>query len=293
MDFTHLIAGPDDADRRLDVVLRKILPPEVGLSRIYKALRCGLVKVNGKNAAPATRLHSGNELLVAELLFGKSAVSNADNTVALTPKIPVLFQNGHLCVLNKPAGLTSQSQVLRGFLASRTDSDRAPSLAFTASPLHRLDRDTTGVLVCSRSIEGARWFSAALKGHLIGKTYLGIAEGRLDAEARWGDTIEDKAAVTRAAPLSHGTFGGKPVTLVRFDITTGRRHQIRAQCQIHGTSLLGDVTYGGSSIGDAYFLHARRITFPLDNPLSLPETVEAPLPARWEKMLGVCGLEAP
>jgi 23S rRNA pseudouridine955/2504/2580 synthase len=156
------------------------------------------------------------------------------------------------------------------------------------------------VLVCSRSIEGARWFSAALKSHSIGKTYLGLAEGSLDAEARWEDALESagsgetlgaKNAITFAAPLSHGAFKGKPVTLVCFAISTGRRHQIRAQCQIHGIPLLGDKAYGGSSIGEAHFLHAQRITFPLDNPLSLPGGVEAPLPARWDKMLRDCSLE--
>jgi 23S rRNA pseudouridine955/2504/2580 synthase len=159
---------------------------------------------------------------------------------------------------------------------------------------------TTGVLVCSRSIEGARWFSAALQKHLMGKTYRGIAEGTLDAAACWedalahsdrGKTLGVKNAVTTAVPLSQGTFNGKPVTLVSFAISTGRRHQIRAQCKIHGIPLLGDKAYGGSGIGEAHFLHALRITFPSDNPLSLPETVEAPLPARWDKMLRACALE--
>jgi 23S rRNA pseudouridine955/2504/2580 synthase len=161
-----------------------------------------------------------------------------------------------------------------------------------------LDRETTGVLVCSRSIEGARWFSAALQGHLIGKTYWGIADGTLDAVVRWEDALDSggsvgvKKAVTLAAPLSHGAFEGKPVTLVQFIISTGRRHQIRAQSQIHGIPLLNDTAYG-SRAHDAFFLHALRITFPADNPLSIPETLEAPLPARWEKMLSDCGLEVP
>jgi 23S rRNA pseudouridine955/2504/2580 synthase len=148
------------------------------------------------------------------------------------------------------------------------------------------------VLVCSRSIEGARWFSAALKSHRIGKTYLGITEGRLDAPVRWEDALDGKTAVTTAAPLAHGTFAGTPVTLVRFAISTGRRHQIRAQCQIHGVPLLGDIVYGGGGIGAPFFLHALCVTFPADNPLSLPETVEAPLPVRWEQMLSDCGMES-
>jgi 23S rRNA pseudouridine955/2504/2580 synthase len=298
MDFTRLTAGPDDADRRLDVVLRRILPPEVGLSRIYKALRCGLIKVDGKSAAPATRLQSGNELSVASILVPGTKI----HVQRLSGTFSVIFENDHLCVLNKPAGVSSQAKELRDFLASREDRNRAPSLAFTGAPLHRLDRETTGVLVCSRSIEGARWFSAALKGHLIGKTYLGIAEGHLNAAARWEDALESvdggksggaKIAVTTAAPLSHGTFQGKAVTLVSFAISTGRRHQIRAQCQIHGAPLLGDTAYGGSRYHVHFFLHALCVTFPPDNPLSLPETVEAPLPAGWETMLLDCGMGVP
>jgi 23S rRNA pseudouridine955/2504/2580 synthase len=299
MDFTRLTAGPDDADRRLDVVLRKILPPETGLSRIYKALRSGLVKVDGKRAAPATRLRSGSELLVLSALVQGTRYKvqgERDVPCTLHPApctFPILYENEHLCILDKPAGVSSQAQELRDFLASRENGGRAPSLAFVGAPLHRLDRETTGALVCSRSIEGARWFSAALKGRFIGKTYRGIADGALETEARWEDTFDGKNAVTLATPLSRGEFKGKAVTLVNFAISTGRRHQIRAQCQIHGIPLLGDTAYGGGNIGAPHFLHAALVTFPRGNPLSLPETVEAPLPARWDAMLKGCGLEAP
>jgi 23S rRNA pseudouridine955/2504/2580 synthase len=94
-------------------------------------------------------------------------------------------------------------------------------------------------------------------------------------------------------PLSEGAFQGKAVTLVSFAISTGRRHQIRAQCQIHGTPLLGDTAYGASQCRAPFFLHALRVTFPPDNPLSLPETVEAPLPAGCETMLRDCGMGVP
>jgi 23S rRNA pseudouridine955/2504/2580 synthase len=83
---------------------------------------------------------------------------------------------------------------------------------------------------------------------------------------------------------------GKEVTLVEYEIFTGRKHQIRAQSVIHGHPLLGDTKYGGMRIDEAqeFFLHAWKMGFPIDRPAGIPGLITAPLPAQFKKMLEKC-----
>ena len=101
---------------------------------------------------------------------------------------------------------------------------------------------------------------------------------------------DGKAAYTEVTPLSHGIFNKKSVTLARILIKTGRTHQIRAQAAFHGFPLLGDTAYGGQKIdakkfGQEFFLHAAELHFPKDNPLGLAESIMAPIPQSFEKLL--------
>jgi 23S rRNA pseudouridine955/2504/2580 synthase len=169
------------------------------------------------------------------------------------------------------------------------------SLSFTPAPLHRLDKQTTGILVCSESLEGAHWFSSALLNHKIQKRYLGLAEGLLDSPEDWEDLLDEdgfpaKIAKTHASPLSFGSYRGKAVTLVEYEIATGRKHQIRAQSVIHGHPLLGDTKYGGARIdeGQEFYLHAWKMGFPAEKSAGLPELITAPIPAAYKKMLEKC-----
>jgi 23S rRNA pseudouridine955/2504/2580 synthase len=283
MEFTRLIAGADDQGKRVDVVVRKLLSPGGGgLSPVYQALRTGLVRVNGKKAAPGLRLTPGDEVAIALVLGAPQRAalkSTAPGTGAPQTTAPaafeVLFQNEHLRVVNKPAGLSSQDPALRAFLAAPVPASTAPSLAFTPAPLHRLDKLTTGCLVCSQSILGARWFSAALQEHRIGKTYLGVASGALTAPVSWTDILDTPApARTTATPLApRGN-----ATVVQYDISTGQKHQIRRQSALHGFPLVGDVAYGGP-LPPPFLLHAWKVCFPPDNPLGMPPLVMAPVPA--------------
>ena len=89
--------------------------------------------------------------------------------------------------------------------------------------------------------------------------------------------------MTHAFPLAHGKFGQTDVTLVKYEIETGRKHQIRAQSSFHGFPLIGDTAYGGQKIdsskyGRDFFLHAAELDFPQENELqNLPEKITCPI----------------
>ena len=98
-----------------------------------------------------------------------------------------------------------------------------------------------------------------------------------------------KRAHTIATPLAYGSYHGKAVTLVRCDISTGRKHQIRAQAAHHGFPLLGDTAYGGTAISETqdFFLHAHRLGIG-ENPLGLPPEIQSDISTNFAKMLSIC-----
>ena len=236
-------------------------------------------------------------------------------------RLEVLFQNDDLLFINKPVGISVQPS--RGGAESISRIVRAEweaagphgSLSFIPAPLHRLDRYTSGVLAISQSARGAAWFSRAIQERSIRKLYLGICQGRLIEDALWedrltaadetgsgrnkgfytvrraatpgdGDTANGSLARTRVHPVSYGRRGQDELTLVQYELLTGRKHQIRAQSALRGHPLYGDTAYGGHSGGGRFFLHALRLEFPPDNPLALPARIEAPLPEAFTAFIG-------
>ncbi|MDE7392053.1 MAG: RNA pseudouridine synthase, partial [Treponemataceae bacterium] len=157
-----------------------------------------------------------------------------------------------------------------------------------------------------QSLRGAQWFSQAVRAHAVQKKYLAIVQNTLNHDQKWEDDIAEKDtplcrfhtvsvggngkhAQTTVEPLAVGTFRGMPVTLVECAITTGRKHQIRAQAAAHGFPLLGDTAYGGSGIAGTqdFFLHAHQIVIG-ENPLDVPPDIRAGVPDNFAKMLRTC-----
>ncbi|GAB1481357.1 hypothetical protein MASR2M78_01720 [Treponema sp.] len=167
----------------------------------------------------------------------------------------------------------------------------ATSLSFRVGPLHRLDRQTSGLVTFSCTLQGAQIFSLALQERRLRKRYLGIFEGKIDAEEYWEDTLyraEDqkithlqpigegpgKAALTRVFPLA----SNHTLSLGLVEIGTGRTHQIRVQAASRKHPLLGDLKYGGQKLSGGFLLHAYELNTEKAPELKLKENVLAPLP---------------
>ncbi len=287
----------DDDGRRLDRVVRRFLP-DMSLSALYKLLRKGLIRVDGKKTAPDSRVTAGSELGIAAGILTvvpqKSAAADpvaAAGPAAVTVFSPpeILFETADLLFVNKSAGIPVHGKGgLDGMIAQSASS--LASLSFRTGPLHRLDRDTTGIIAFSRSLDGARWFSQVLSDRGFEKYYLGIVEGTPETAAggstEWTDSCEDgKSMITVVRPLSNA--GG--LALVLFRIVTGRKHQIRIQCSLRGHPLAGDGRYGGKGPESTFYLHAWQLLFPAERPAGrpagLPERLIAPLPERFESKL--------
>ena len=277
----ELVTGENDSGRRLDRILRKALA-DYPLPLIHRLLRQKKVLVNGKPGKAQDRIDSGVKISISSL----HNTQTRKPSVRQFPTPEILWQSSELIAVNKPAGLAvhgpnSLDDMVRSFLAEKLP----PSLSFKPGPLHRLDKPSSGIVVFSASIEGARLFTSLMREHKVRKTYLAIAEGTVKSEEIWqDDLIRDKEkkktfvlqtnteggknAVTKVTPLAaDGSY-----TLIKAEIATGRTHQIRAQAASHGYPLAGDKKYGGKKFGkeSGFFLHAWKLEF-------LEYTITAPL----------------
>ncbi len=253
--MTELTAGPDDQGRRLDRVLRRVLPG-VPLSALHRAFRKRRIRINGRRARPEHRLSPGETITLPPGLAAEAVVPVSGNTRD-AQRLEILLEGPELIAVNKPAGISTHGPASLQQLVAQYFSDRSNrSLAFRPAPLHRLDRDTSGVVLCAATIEGAQRFSELLRARRVSKWYLALLDGVVAEAAQWADTLERD---TRTGRVQRAGFGrGQEataevtplllnrehrLTLAAVRLVTGRRHQIRAQAALRGVALLGDARY--------------------------------------------------
>jgi len=237
-----------------------------------------MVRLNEEKARPEIRVSSGDLISAHPGLAGLEPSPDADAGPNRVPRdLDVLLETPDLLFVDKKAGVlvhggdASLETDVRAYLSGRIGN----SLSFSPGPLHRLDRNTSGALAFSKSIQGARSFSQALRDGLVRKTYLAILEGRLDSPRRWEDRLERDSISHTTTALRSEEEGGKVSSLilqplasgsgfsfVALRLETGRTHQIRAQAAGRGFPLHGDVKYGGSRASLPYWLHAWSLSCP-------------------------------
>lgn len=285
----------DDVDRRVDRVVRKLLP-HVPLSRLHRALRAGDIRVNGARVAPATRTREEDLISVSDAL---AAIRTTHQPLPEPPLRPArrcplaeLYRDDHIVVVDKPAGLPvhgGDDSVMARLPAILTT--RSAALSFAPAPVHQLDRITSGALVVARTLGAARRWSTALRVGATVKLYLTVVAGELHAPARgarWEDTLRYDRRRRRTVTDPSGVYasarvwalaaaaGVPPCTLLLAHLHTGRRHQIRAQAALRGHPVLGDTRYGSRPAAGWPFLHAAAIRNDLPERDDLPERHDLP-----------------
>ncbi|MBM3548216.1 MAG: RluA family pseudouridine synthase [Alphaproteobacteria bacterium] len=303
----------EDADQRLDRWFKRYFPT-LGHGRLEKLLRTGQVRVDGKRVKASDRLEAGQVIRIPPMDLTPAPKRDAkpvDEREAKDLRARVLHKDAEVLVIDKPAGLavqggTGTDKHLDGLLdALMFDAKERPRL------VHRLDRDTSGVLVLARSAEAARWLGEAFQARDADKIYWAVVagvpkprQGRIDLKlaklpGKVGDRVvvdpkEGKRAVTDFAVVEEVR---NLIAWVALKPITGRTHQLRAHLEAIGHPILGDGKYGGKAahldLADApkqLQLHARSIALRRPNGKMLK--VEAPLPAHMKATWTAFGFAA-
>jgi 23S rRNA pseudouridine1911/1915/1917 synthase len=285
----ELTVTPAEAGQRLDALLAE---PLGSRSRAARLIDAGAVTVGGRAEPKSYKVLAGDVVAVDD---GADSEPVAPEDLAATVAYAIPYEDEHLLVVDKPAGVVvhpakghltgTLAQALEGTAAGGEDGWRA-------GLVHRLDRDTSGLLVVAKSDAVHAALKEALQRREITREYAALVEGR--PPARTG-TIDAPIGRDRRVRTKMSTDTDNPrearthfaieealpaYTLLRVTLETGRTHQIRVHLLAIGHPVAGDPDYGHAGVLglERQFLHARRLAFP--HPITgAAVAVESPLPA--------------
>ncbi|MBR5248513.1 MAG: RluA family pseudouridine synthase [Lachnospiraceae bacterium] len=346
-----VIIGPNQAGQRFDKFLHKYLP-QANTSFLYKMLRKKNITLNGKKAEGKEMLKEGDEvkLFFAEDTFAKFAgvdlVTDNDTEQGFTDGLPtteyetafhklkniqVIYEDEHVLILNKPIGILTQkaahtdsslNEWMIGYLLHSQAITAKELRSFKPSVCNRLDRNTSGLVLCGKSLAGSQALSKLIHDRSVGKFYRTIVAGCVaksrqidgyliknektntvqvldtppNVSVRPKQQKEDKVEQIRTSYMPLSQLDNK-YTYLEVELITGKTHQIRAHLASIGHPLLGDYKYGNTKLNESWkqryhlssqFLHAYRLEFPvLTGVLGglSGQTVVAQLPTMFEKIL--------
>ena len=255
---TAITLSEEDAGERIDRVLARRCP-EFSRSALQRWIEQGRVEQAGEIVSRKTKALGGAEVSI------HPAPPEAMSAEPQDIPLEVLFEDGHLIVLNKPAGLVvhpapghADGTLVNALLHHANVQGGADPLR--PGIVHRLDKDTSGVMVVAKTPLAHERLVEMFQEHKLERAYLAIALGRPPQSITY-DTFHARSPVHRKKFTSRGGRGRRAVThleaveplhgssLVRCRLETGRTHQIRVHLAEHGHPVLGDPLYG-KSIGD-------------------------------------------
>ncbi|MCT2399694.1 RluA family pseudouridine synthase [Novosphingobium mangrovi (ex Huang et al. 2023)] len=312
--------GTDDDGVRLDRWFKRHLP-QVGFATVSRWARTGQIRVDGKRADVDTRLETGQVLRVppgGEARPGGKAPRPrrelTEEELALADSM-VLTQDRAAIVLNKPPGLATQGgSGMKQHVDGLLDAFAMGGPGDTKDPprprlVHRLDKDTSGVLLIARTPGSAAFFSKRFSGRSAKKIYWAlvvgvpnISDGMIElplakqpgtgGEKMHVDEENGQPARTRYRVLDRA---GNRAAWVELHPLTGRTHQLRVHMAAIGHPIVGDGKYGGQdaflsgTISRKMHLHARRLI--IDHPDGTPLDVTAPLPEHFANSMASLGFD--
>ena len=307
----YVTVSGEQHGQRLDKVLARLLSG-VPRSRIFRLIRRGEVRVNGHRAAPEQRLNGGDRLRLPPV---REITPGAPPTVpaALIRRVEasIVHSDERLLVLDKPAGVAVHGG--SGLSFGVIEALRASRPREQLELVHRLDRDTSGILLIARRHSALRTLHALLRAGAMQKKYLTLVAGywpqrrrqvdaplRTDLRSGGERTVKvargGKEAKTEFVPLQHYA---RYASLLEATLHTGRTHQIRVHAAHAGHAVAGDQKYGDTRFNaqlaelglSRMFLHAHSIAFQW--PDGLPQSFNAPLPEDLQRLLGAITARPP
>ena len=304
---TYVEIGEDAAGQRLDNYLVRVAQG-VPKSHIYRVVRQGEVRVNRKRAKAELKLETGDVLRIPPMRVSQRPVTQAPAAPFAEGAIPVLYEDRHLLVVNKPAGIAAHggSGISYGLIERlRATHPDEPMLELC----HRLDKETSGAIVIAKTRKALVRMHDLMKAGGVEKHYFTLVKGdwvnerqhvRLPLERYLLASGERRVRVSAEGMKAHSIFTQLErfgaVTFLDVELKTGRTHQIRVHACASGHPLVGDDKYGDFEFNKAVaqgtlgmpfkrmFLHAARLAF--EHPVSGEALdIRAPLPPECEGLL--------
>ncbi|MCL2349894.1 MAG: RluA family pseudouridine synthase [Defluviitaleaceae bacterium] len=264
---------PLNANQRLDkFVLRQLgKPPK---SFVQKMLRKKNITVNGAKAEGAFVLSVGD---IVKIYISPETQAKFAAPAKTFPagEIDIVYEDGGIILLNKPSNLLTQPDTAGGDSLIGRVANYASTGDFAPVAINRLDKNTTGLVVCAKNLPAAQHLSKLMHDRKIQKVYLGVAHGEIlnemtlegfhtkdsnknIAKISTSHKTNAKKVLTQIVPLDYDA--AKNVTMLKIHLHTGRSHQIRAHLHSISRPLMGDAKYGGKGAG-RQMLHAYQIIF--------------------------------
>ncbi|MCH4023536.1 MAG: RluA family pseudouridine synthase [Acetobacter sp.] len=315
MSAGMLTVSEDDADIRLDRFFRRHFP-HLTQGALQKLCRTGQIRVDGRRCEANTRLESGQSVRIPPIppstRPAREEPRALDERLVREIRQMVVWSDKHIIVLNKPSGLATQGgpgitkhvdMMLDGL---REGDDPRPRL------VHRIDRDTSGLLLLARTPGTAAKLAAMFRSRDVKKTYWAVVVGRPEPMA--GEIDQPLARLgagpnalvvpadrsdtdAQSAKTDYETLdsAARKFSWLALSPLTGRTHQLRVHCESIGTPIIGDPKYGGEKVHvegftDRLHLHARHLRFP--HPAGGWMEVSAELPPHMKETFRTLGFTA-
>ncbi len=293
----------EDNNVRLDRYIRRIFP-NLKQSAIEKSLRKGLIKVDNCTAKSRDRVSSGQTITIRYLDYIENTNSDRKYNEKLVNLLRenILYEDEYILAINKPAGVIVQGGIKVKISISDLLDQIIEGEVFKI--VHRLDRDTSGVIIFARNANVARYLMEEFKGRRVKKTYLALTSGIPSKDSGTIDyplakkyvSGQEKVVIDEDSPQNATTHFSiisrlkHNVAYLKLQPITGRTHQLRVHLTHINCPILGDGKYGGKKafidgVANQIHLHSHSLSLKLPNNKEI--TITAPVPGHIEKSIEV------
>ena len=328
--------SPNEAGQRFDKYLKKLLR-EAPDSFLYKMLRKKNIVLNGKKADGKEKLSVNDEIkfFLADETFETFCGKTQDCSVNIglfkrayykLRDLEIVYEDKHILVVNKPSGILTQkskpedisvNEWLIGYLLTQKSVSKESLATFRPSVCNRLDRNTSGMVVCGKTLIGSQYLSHIIQEKSLEKYYYCLVSGEFVVTERvtgylYKDSMQNKVIIypnkndipeafqQKAAFIDtayHTVRIANNITLLEVQLFTGKSHQIRAQLATLGYPIIGDLKYGNAKTNQFYaqkgvksqLLHAHKLIFPVSTQKDFEQVsgsvLECPAPMIFCKLL--------
>lgn len=284
----NITIGPNEAGQRLDKFLRKLLK-DVPLSAIYKIIRKGHVKVNGKKSKEKYFLVEGDEIIIKNVEF---LSKKEEEFQRVDPNFKVTYDDENILIVEKWPGVLVHSDKKGGeptltdyalsYLNEKGEYLPEEELTFTPASCNRLDRNTSGLVIFGKNFESLKILNSIIRDRGVDKYYMALVKGKIKSGNYKGYICKDannNISKVYDSPKPNSKFIEMEVevietnglfSLLEIKLLTGRSHQIRAHLSSMGNPIIGDDKYGDKKLNSFFtnkfglnyqFLYAYKLIF--------------------------------